>query len=70
MVPTCCGKKIVQFGTSFGINFLQTGASLKKTHGSERELVTYVCETTYAALPALIYFTEATCNYRSVVLKI
>ena len=40
-------KKLVQFGTSFGANFLQTGASLKKDHGSERDLVTYVCEMTY-----------------------
>ena len=38
-----CGKKFGQIGTSFGISFLQTGASLKKARGSERELVTFVC---------------------------
>ena len=42
----------------FGISFLQTGASLKKARGSEREHVTFVCETIYAA--PLIFFTEAT----------
>ena len=47
--PTCCGKKIGQFGTTFGISFLQTVASLEKPHGSERERVTSMCETTYAA---------------------
>ena len=47
IAPTCCGKNLVQFGTCFGTNFLQTGASLKKPHGSERELVTYVCEMTF-----------------------
>ena len=40
---TCCGKKIGRIGTSFGISFLQTGASLKKARGSERERVTFVC---------------------------
>ena len=53
---TCCGKKLVQFGTSFGTNFLQTGAFLKKAHGSERDLVTYVCETTYAVSSSLDLF--------------
>ena len=42
-------QKIVSFGTSFGISFLQTGASLKKARGSERERVTFECETIYAA---------------------
>jgi hypothetical protein len=55
MATTCCGKKLVHFGTSFGINFLQTGASLKKAHGSERELA-YVCETTYAVSSRLDLF--------------
>ena len=32
-----------RIGTSFGISFLQTGASLKKARGSERERVTFVC---------------------------
>jgi hypothetical protein len=42
-------KKIGRFSTSFGINFSQTAASLKKHHYSERERITSVCETTYAA---------------------
>ena len=50
MVLPCCGKKIGRIGTSSGISFLlQTGASLKKARGSERERVTFVCETIYAA---------------------
>jgi hypothetical protein len=52
-------KKIGRIGTSFGISFLQTGDSLNKPRGSERERVTFVCETIYAASP-LIFFTEAT----------
>ena len=56
IAPTCCGKKLVQFGTSFGTNFLQTGASLKKGHGSERDIVTYVCEMTYAVSSCLDLF--------------
>jgi hypothetical protein len=43
MVLPCCGKKNCRIGTSFGISFLQTGASLKKARGSERERVTFVC---------------------------
>ena len=47
MAPTCCGNSFGWIGTSFGVSFLQTGASLKKAHGSERERVTSVCETRY-----------------------
>ena len=47
MAPTCCSKFFGRIGTSFGVSFLQTGASLKKAPGSERERVTSVCETTY-----------------------
>ena len=47
MAPTCCGNFFGRIGTSFGVSFLQTGASLKKARGSERERVTSVCETTY-----------------------
>ena len=43
MVEPCRGKKIGRIGTSFGISFLQTGASLRKVRGSERERVTFVC---------------------------
>ena len=38
-------KKIGRMGTSFGISFLQTEASLKKARGSEREHATFECET-------------------------
>ena len=69
MVPICCGKKFVRFGTSFGISFLQTGASLKKAHGFDRGCVTFVGETTYAASSCLDFFIEATKTNRSVVLK-
>ena len=48
-----------RIGTSFGVSFLQTEASLKKARASERERVTFVCEMIYAASP-LILFTEAT----------
>ena len=41
--------------TSFGISFLQTGASLKKARGSEREQVTFECETIYAASLEFLY---------------
>ena len=58
MVLPCCGKKIGRIGTDFGISFLQTGASLKKVRGSERERVTFECETKYAA--PLSFFIEAT----------
>ena len=58
MALTCCCKKLGRFGISFGISFLQTGASLKKARGSERERVTFECETIYAASPQ-IFFKEA-----------
>ena len=47
MTPTCCGKFFGRIGTSFGVSFLQTGASVKKARGSERERVTSMCETRY-----------------------
>ena len=47
MAPTCCGNFFGRIGTSFGVSFLQTEASLKKARGSERECVTSMCETTY-----------------------
>jgi hypothetical protein len=68
MAPTCCGKKVGRIGTSFGISFLQIGASLKKACGFERERVTFVCETTYAA-PLIDFFTKQTYNYMSVMFK-
>ena len=58
MALTCYGKKLGRTGTSFGISFLQIGAYLKKACGSERERVTFECETIYAA--PLSFFTMAT----------
>ena len=55
MVLSCCGKKIGRIGTDFGIRFLQTGASLKKAHGYEREHVIFECETIYAATLEFLY---------------
>ena len=46
-LQTCCGNFLGRIGTSFGVSFLQTGASLKKARGSERERVTSMCEMTY-----------------------
>ena len=55
MVLSCCGKKFGQIGRSFGISFLQTGASLKKARGSERERATFECGTIYAAPLEFLY---------------
>ena len=49
MEPTWCGNFFSQIGTSFGISFLETGASLKKARGSEREHVTFKFEMIYTA---------------------
>ena len=48
-------KKIGRIGINFGISFLQIGASLKKARGSERECVTFECETIYAAPLEFLY---------------
>ena len=48
-------KKLGRIGASFGITFLQTGASLKKARGSERERVTFECERIYAAPLEFLY---------------
>ena len=55
MVLPCCGKKIGRIGTNFGISFLQTEDSLKEACGCERERVTFVCETIYAAPLDFLY---------------
>ena len=55
MAPTCYGNFFGRIGTSFGISFLQTGASLKKARGSERERVTFECETVYIVPLEFIY---------------
>ena len=47
--------KKCRIGTSFGISFLQTGASLKKARGSEREHASFECETIYAVPLEFIY---------------
>ena len=49
-------KKIVPFGAGFGISFSQTRASHKKPHGSGRERVTFVDETTFVASSCLDFF--------------
>ena len=46
---------------------MQTGASLKKARSSERERVTFECETIYIA--PLSFFTEATKNYMCALLN-
>ena len=53
--------------TSFGISFLQTGASLKKARGSERERVTFECETIYAA--PLEFLNKGNIDYISALLN-
>ena len=58
MALPCCGKKIGRIETDFGISFLQTEASRKKAHGSEREHATFECEMIYAA--PLSFFTKET----------
>ena len=60
MAPTCYGKIFVPFGAGFGISFSQTIASHKKTHGSGRERVTFVDETTFVASSYLDFFLEVT----------
>ena len=57
MAPTCCCKFFGRIGTSFGISFLQTGASLKKARGSERECVTVRNDIRTLPSPTLIFYT-------------
>ena len=49
-----------RIGTSFGVGFLQTGASLKKAPGSEMERVSPPCAKrhTYTAFSCLNFFTQ------------
>ena len=70
MAPTCCGKFFCRIWTSFGISFLQIGASLKKVRGSERERVTSMRETTYVhyLLPPYFLHSQIRQN-RSIVLN-
>ena len=72
MAPTCCGNFFGWIGTSIGVIFLQTGASLKKARGYKSERVTSVCETTYVhILPssALICLHRLIRPNRSIVLN-
>ena len=48
-------EKNGRIGTNFGISFLQTGASLKKARGSERERATFDCEMIYVVHLEFIY---------------
>ena len=59
MAPKCCGNFFGRIGTRFGVSFLQTGVSVKKARGSERERATSVCETTYVhcLLPPEFFYT-------------
>ena len=71
MAPTCCGKFFGRIGASFGVSFLQTGASLKKARGSERERVTSVCETRYVhcLLPRKFFLYRQIRPNRSIMLN-
>ena len=55
IVLSLCGKTFGRIGTSFGIGFLQIGASLKKSHGSERERASFVCEMIHAGPLDFLY---------------
>ena len=44
-----------EIGTIFGESILQTGASLRKACGSEREHATFECETIYVVPLEFIY---------------
>ena len=56
MAPTCCGKKFGRIGTSFGISFLQTGASLEKTRGSRGGTCHLCVQNDIRCLPPLIFY--------------
>ena len=60
MAPTCLSKFFGWIGTSFGVSFLQTGASLKKARGSEREQCMFDDEWEIASSYSLQKFS--TCN--------
>ena len=71
MAPTCRGNIFGRIGTSFGVSFLQTGDSLKKARGSERERVTSVCENDIRTLssPALVFLHRLIRPNRSIMLN-
>ena len=57
-----------RIGTSFGVSFLQTEASLKKARGSEREHVTFECETIYV-VPLSLFTKAHTLTTNKVILE-
>ena len=71
MARTCCGNFFGRIGTSSGVGFLQTGASLKNAPGSERECVSPPCAKrhTYTAFSRLIFLRSQIRPNRSTVLK-
>ena len=71
MAHICHGKKIVQFGVSFGTSLLQTGASSKKPRGSDRERVTLVGEMTIvAASSRLVFFSTGNVDQHEIRVEI
>ena len=69
MAPTCCGNFFGRIGTSFGVSFLQTGASLNKARGSERERVRVRNDIHTLPSPALIFLHSEIRPKRSTVLN-
>ena len=71
MAPTWCGNFFGQIWKSFGVSFLQTGDSLKKARGSERERVTFRVRNDIRTLPspALIFLHKQIRPNRSIVLN-
>ena len=67
MVLPCCGKKIGRIGTSFGISFLQTSFSQEGSWFWEGTC--HLCVWNDIRCPPLIFFTEATYDYISVLLN-
>ena len=70
MAPTFCGNFFGWTGTSFGISFLQTGASLKKARGSERNVSPPCAKRhTYTAFSRLNFLHRQIRPNRSIMLN-
>ena len=70
MAPTCCGNFFGQIGTSFGVSFLQTGASHKKSRGSGGNLSPPCAKWhTYTAVSRLNFLHRRIRSHRGIVLK-
>ena len=70
MAPTCYGNFFGRIGTSFGVSFLQTGASLKKAFSSERDVSPPCAKRhTYTTFSALIFLHRHIRPKRSIVLN-